>query len=224
MLYKLAHFAGCRMTDNPEEPHHLVVRFEDKTDARIDNVISRLAERTQVLNLRCTDISKTRVDTIFTQVFGYSVMIDPLTHTGQCVEKSDKNFTKDGKVIACPIRQTTPGNVYQRAVNNLMGTLSQDMSGSPPRRGRAHVLVRRGSRGRDPSAPVVLTLGKVFQRMRPESSARIDARIGFVAVTLAPSAPPGQTGSIINPRLKPRAGEIAPSRSAAHEDVRPPCH
>ena len=57
VLYKLAHFAGCRITDNPKARHDLVVRFEDTTYASIDDVLSRLAERTDVLNARCTDIS-----------------------------------------------------------------------------------------------------------------------------------------------------------------------
>ena len=127
ILYKIAHLMGCRITNNPKEHHDLVIRFEDTTYASVDHVLAKLAEQTRVLNLRCTDISKTRVDAIFTQVFGYSVTVDPLTHRGPCVMKSDQNCTHDGRVIICPIEKTTPGYVYQHVVHNQMGTLVHDL-------------------------------------------------------------------------------------------------
>jgi hypothetical protein len=127
VLYKLAHFAGCRITDNPKARHDLVVRFEDTTYASIDDVLSRLAERTDVLNARCTDISKKRVDAISTPILGRSLMIDPLTYSGECFMKSNNNSAQDGKVIVCPIAKAIPGYVYQRVVNNQMGSLVQDI-------------------------------------------------------------------------------------------------
>jgi hypothetical protein len=127
VLYKLAHLAGCRITDNPNAHYDLAVRFEDTTFANIDEVLSTLAKRTRVINLHCTDISKNRVDVIFAKVFGYSLAVDPLTYAGECVVKSDKNFAKDSKVITCPIAEITPGYVYQRLVNNQTGTLVQDV-------------------------------------------------------------------------------------------------
>ena len=127
VLYKLAHFAGCRITGNPKTRHDLVVRFEDTTCAIIDSVLSRLAERTDILNARCTDISKKRVDAISTEIFGRSLRIDPLTYSGECLMKSDNNSAKDGKVIKCPIAKALPGYVYQRVVNNQMGSLVQDI-------------------------------------------------------------------------------------------------
>jgi hypothetical protein len=127
VLYKLAHFVGCRITGNPKARHDLVVRFEDTTYASIDDMLSRLAERTDVLNARCTDISKKRVDAISTPIFGRSLMIDPLTYSGECVMKSESNSVKDAKVVTCPIAKTVPGYVYQRVVNNRMGSLVQDI-------------------------------------------------------------------------------------------------
>jgi hypothetical protein len=127
VLYKLAHLAGCRITDNPNAHYDLVVRFEDTTFANFDEVLSTLAKRTRVINLHCTDISKKRVNLKFARVFGYSLTVDPLTYAGKCSMKSDKNFAKDSKVITCPIAEVTPGYVYQRLVNNQMGTLVQDI-------------------------------------------------------------------------------------------------
>jgi hypothetical protein len=107
--------------------YELVVRFEDTTYARIDDALSQLAERTNVLKPRCTDISKKRVDAISTPIFGRSLMIDPLTYSGECLMKSDINSAKDAKVIMCPIAEVHSGYVYQRIVNNRMGSLGQDI-------------------------------------------------------------------------------------------------
>jgi hypothetical protein len=108
-LDKLVHFAGCRITGNPKARHDLVVRFEDTTYASIGDVLSQLAERTDVINARCTDISKKRVDAISTPIFGRSLMIDPLTYSGECLMKSDNNSAEDSKVIMCPDCQSHSG-------------------------------------------------------------------------------------------------------------------
>jgi len=127
ILYKLAHLLGCRVTCDPKLAYDLVVHFEDMTHSSIDTVLSALAEQRHILNIGCTDISKTRVDAVFAEVFGYSAMIDPLTHTGQCVMKSDMNGMHDGKIITCPIAAVTPGYVYQRIINTQVGDLVQDI-------------------------------------------------------------------------------------------------
>ncbi len=93
----------------------------------MDDALTRLAERTDVLNARCLDISKKRVDAISTPIFGRSLMIDPLAYSWECLMKSDHNSVKDGKVVMCPIAKAIPGYVYQRVVNNRMGSLVQDI-------------------------------------------------------------------------------------------------
>jgi hypothetical protein len=71
-----------------------------------------------VLNLRCKDISKRRVDQVHQAVFGYSLTVDPLTHTGLCVKKSDNNCAHDGIVLQCPVTETDQQAVYQIVINN----------------------------------------------------------------------------------------------------------
>ena len=127
VLYKCAHLLGCRITGNPNLAYDIVVRFEDTTHACIDTVLSRLAEQTRVFNIGCTDISKTRVDAVFAEVFGYSAMIDPLTYTGPCVMKSDMNGLHNGRIITCPIEAVTPGYVYQRIIDTQIDGLVQDI-------------------------------------------------------------------------------------------------
>ena len=49
------------------------------------------------------DISKTRVDEAFSKVFGYSPMVDPRTHAGPLVRKSERNGAHDGEIIIGPV-------------------------------------------------------------------------------------------------------------------------
>ncbi len=72
------------------------------------------------VNGRCTDISKSHVDRIFQQVFGYSTKIDPTRFQGQAVIKSEENFAGGGAFVECPILQgeVQPGMIYQVLVDN----------------------------------------------------------------------------------------------------------
>lgn len=71
-----------------------------------------------VLNARCTDISKRRMQEAFQKVFGRSLAIDPLTYHGKAVCKSDENAAHDGYVIECPIPEREPGRVYEVLIDN----------------------------------------------------------------------------------------------------------
>ena len=66
------------------------------------------------INRFCDNTLKTRVERRFVESFGISTFVDPLTHVGRAVRKSNKNATHDGKVIDCPIDSTEEGFVYQR--------------------------------------------------------------------------------------------------------------
>lgn len=72
------------------------------------------------INGRCTDISKSRVDEAMLEVFGYGAALDPRSHRGKCVQKSEENTAHDGRVIDCPA-QPRPGYVYQRVIDNRVG-------------------------------------------------------------------------------------------------------
>jgi hypothetical protein len=99
----------------------LAVNWEDATWRTADETLKELGGRCGCLNIRCTDISKTRVHAAFKKVFGYSLSVDPLTHQGACVEKSDINAAHDGRVIECPVDQRAENHVYERVVNNQAG-------------------------------------------------------------------------------------------------------
>lgn len=69
-------------------------------------------------NIGCYDIRKSVVARVFEEVFGYGLAIDPLTHQGRAVAKSELNGKHDGKIIDCPIATPEPEQVYQRLIDN----------------------------------------------------------------------------------------------------------
>ncbi len=71
-----------------------------------------------MLNLKCTDISKTRVEQVFREVFGYSSLVDPTLHRGRCIVKSDENAVKWGAVVQCPVDMPEEGCVYQVLIDS----------------------------------------------------------------------------------------------------------
>lgn len=70
------------------------------------------------INFHCFDISKKNVEIIHQKVWGYGMEIDPKTHHGKCVIKSDENAVHDGHIVQCPIFDFDPSKVYQIVINN----------------------------------------------------------------------------------------------------------
>jgi hypothetical protein len=99
MAEKVCRRLGHTITNALDAPFDRAVHWEDTTyPVKGLDSLPRGA-----INGRCQDISKSQVDRCFAEVFGYGVGIDPLTHAGPCVEKSELNFAHDGKVIGAPI-------------------------------------------------------------------------------------------------------------------------
>lgn len=104
---------------------YIIFSFEDNTRSQVDPEAyirsrDRFPANTYLLNHRCTDIAKSRVDAVHHEVFGYALGVDPLVFTGEMVEKSDMNGRHDGCVVQGPLTpaQVSPGHVYQRLINN----------------------------------------------------------------------------------------------------------
>lgn len=76
--------------------------------------------RDQIVNGHSIDVSKQRVQQAFATVFGYALAVDPLTHAGAMVEKSDENARHDGRVVEGPLEASAvdPAKVYQRLIRN----------------------------------------------------------------------------------------------------------
>ncbi len=115
-LYKLAHRLGWKMTNNPRAKADLYMHFEDITEREEPALLKKMREKHHVINAKCHDISKTRVNDVFESVFGYELSVDPRTYEGECVRKSDTNAVHDGKIIRCPV-EPEEGYVYQKLIN-----------------------------------------------------------------------------------------------------------
>lgn len=120
MLYIICQVLGYRITTDRCVTHDVVIYFADTTTRAADATLSELRERGTVINGYCTDISKERVEDVFSRVFGYGMRVDPQTHVGPCVRKSNTNALHDGKIIQCPTTPE-PGFIYQKVINNTIG-------------------------------------------------------------------------------------------------------
>ncbi len=119
-----------------EKDADAVFWFEDVTVGNPPRVAGR-----HVLNAGVPDISKTRVAEAFGRVAGYPLVLDPTTHEGEAVEKSEGNGTHDGRLVACPTA-ALPGKSYQRFIDSSDGTTAFDYRTTIINRRPLFVLVK----------------------------------------------------------------------------------
>jgi hypothetical protein len=117
LLYSVCHVLGYYMTNDPRAKFDLAVAFEDTTVRTSDGTIAKLVARYHVLNSRCGDISKERVDKIFLETFGYGLPIDPRTYQGTYIKKYNSNAQHYGEILNKP-SEPEKGFVYQKLVDN----------------------------------------------------------------------------------------------------------
>jgi hypothetical protein len=119
-IYKISRKLGYRITNKRLKKPKVVMWFHDTTYATSELLVQHYPNQS-VINRNCTDISKKHVDLIHQQVFGYSTIIDPVSHSGQAVMKSDINALHDGEIIRCPLTEIRPGVIYQIVIDNEVG-------------------------------------------------------------------------------------------------------
>ena len=117
-IFQICNHLGLRATNNPKAQFITAMRWEDATFKKVSSLLNQIHNNKSVININSVDISKTRVDLVFREVFGYSSMIDPLTFEGVCVRKSDINAQHDGRIVPCPILKKEKGFIYQKLINN----------------------------------------------------------------------------------------------------------
>lgn len=113
-IWPVCQLADVKIVDDPDEAD-LHFYFEDREFL----TAPRLAPTSKpAFNIGCFDIRKSVVERVFKECFGYDLHIDPRTHEGAAVEKSERNGKHDGRIIDCPIPSPRPGYVYQRIIEN----------------------------------------------------------------------------------------------------------
>jgi len=116
-MYKICYLLGYKIINNPKKHFDQVFIWDSSTRKKSDETLVHLTEKFECINKDCKDISKKTVQSVFEEVFGYPLAIDPLTFLGQCVVKSDLNGKHDGQIIKCPVNEIKENVVYQRLVN-----------------------------------------------------------------------------------------------------------
>ena len=106
------------VTNQPDTPTRfngtttLKLAFDDRTEKR--------QAQPGFWNGHCLDISKSTLDRHHHEVFGYGLNVDPTTHNGPMLEKSEGNAVHDGREIQGPLStdHLQPSKVYQRIIDN----------------------------------------------------------------------------------------------------------
>ena len=136
-LYKALSYLGYHITTDPSKHCTIAIKWWKGTegnpyppDAPVLANKKKILGYKRVLNNECIDITKERVAKTFEEVFGYSLSVDPLSHKGPCVMKSNWNALHLGRIVECPITKSElkEGFVYERLINNeIEGDLVEDI-------------------------------------------------------------------------------------------------
>lgn len=117
LIWAVSRAAGAKYIKDASAAD-VVMHFEDATYSPND-APSRLKSGVRLVNFGCNDVSKTNVSRASAIAFGRSLAVDPRTHVGPAVEKSEINAAHDGRIVQCPT-QAIPGRVYQRVIDNRL--------------------------------------------------------------------------------------------------------
>ncbi len=118
-MYQIAKKLAYNLTNKKPKKFDLAVYWEYETYRKEFELLEEVSKKHNVVNLNSRDISKKKVDEVFTKVFGYSLFVNPLEYQGNCVKKGDLNGLHNGEIIKCPIERTEDGFVYQKLINTL---------------------------------------------------------------------------------------------------------
>ncbi len=123
-VWPVLHAAGAIIEKDPERAD-IIFHFNDATLCE-PAIPSELAHK-NLLNFKCRDISKSTVAAAFQQATGRALAVDPRTHDGPMVEKSELNGAHDGRIVEGP-REPLADKTYQRVVDNTIdGGMVEDL-------------------------------------------------------------------------------------------------
>lgn len=98
----------------------MVVYWDYNEERKVYDELQELEKTYPMLNYGCKDISKSFVDNVFKQVFGYQTKIDePTLFEGKLVKKNEINAKHDGQIIEGPVEKTDPEFIYQKLLDNI---------------------------------------------------------------------------------------------------------
>jgi len=117
VIHKIMNYLDYGITRNIKKKYRLIISWEDTTYRR---TMPFLENQTHpILNSKCKDISKVKVDEVFNGTFGYCLNVDPTKFIGDCLKKSNLNAVKDGVIVKSPVEKIAETSVYQKLINNV---------------------------------------------------------------------------------------------------------
>ncbi len=83
------------------------------------SIATSIPNGTRVINNTHFNCAKSVVQSTFERVFGFPLRVDPATHKGKAVKKSNLNATHDGQVVLLPqTHNQSEDAVYERLIDN----------------------------------------------------------------------------------------------------------
>lgn len=116
-LSKIARMNRVRLTNKMVSNPDVIIYFENATYGSA-SALRKKYPKAKIINVNCPDISKERVHVVHLEALGYSMNLNPKTHVGLAVEKSDENAVHDGQEVMCPIVSPKENSVYQIVLDN----------------------------------------------------------------------------------------------------------
>lgn len=124
-IWPVMHVSGAKLIDDVSTAD-IVFQFDDSTET--DNAVPAVKDGARLVNFGCQDVSKTTVAEAFERASGYTLKVDPTTHQGRMVEKSELNAAHDGRVLEGPLDAPVEGKAYQLLIDNeIEGGLVEDL-------------------------------------------------------------------------------------------------
>jgi hypothetical protein len=124
-IWPVMHVSGAKLIDDVSTAD-IVFQFDDSTET--DNAVPAVKDGARLVNFGCQDVSKTTVAEVFERASGYTLKVDPTTHQGRMVEKSELNAAHDGRVLEGPLDAPVEGKAYQLLIDNeIEGGLVEDL-------------------------------------------------------------------------------------------------
>jgi hypothetical protein len=117
VLFKVIRELQYNITNNPRIKHDLTIYWDNTTYRYPDDKIIEIGRKEKIVNFNSRDISKSHVEKVFSDVFGYSISVDPKTFEGSLVKKNEKNAAHDGVIIRGLV-EPEEGYIYQKIINN----------------------------------------------------------------------------------------------------------
>jgi hypothetical protein len=112
VVYRVLHSLGVSIKKGLPPSFNVPISYWE------DSTFSQLQVASHLINAKCVDISKSRLDSCHLKAFGYSLCVDPLRYQGKIVEKSEINGAHDGRVLDGPLVAKSDDCVYQIVVDN----------------------------------------------------------------------------------------------------------